>query len=101
MDDKTVMDRKVTLTGGEELSDSDHPSSPPSPARGEGVISGGRGGDAVAPADAELLDAYSRAVRVLHKNEQTYRLTPYVPAGGAPYPGTPVPARSSARCPRA
>jgi len=62
MDDKTVMDRKVALTGGEELSDSDHPSPPPSPARGEGVVSGGRGGDAVAPADAELLDAYSRAV---------------------------------------
>jgi len=44
MDDKTVMDRKVALTGGEDLG------------------SGGRGGDAAAPADAELLDAYSRAV---------------------------------------
>ncbi|MGA9030899.1 MAG: trypsin-like peptidase domain-containing protein, partial [Sulfuricaulis sp.] len=44
MDDKTVMDRKVTLTGGEDLG------------------GGGRGGEAVAPADAELLDAYSRAV---------------------------------------
>jgi hypothetical protein len=38
------MDRKVALTGGANLG------------------SGGRGGDAVAPADAELLDAYSRAV---------------------------------------
>ncbi|MBI3588753.1 hypothetical protein HY095_06150, partial [Candidatus Micrarchaeota archaeon] len=44
MDDKTVMDRKVALTGGEDLGN------------------GGRGGDAVVPADAELLDAYSRAV---------------------------------------
>jgi len=38
------MDRKVALTGGVDLG------------------GGGRGGDAVAPADAELLDAYSRAV---------------------------------------
>ena len=38
------MDRKVALMGGEDM------------------VSGGRGGDAVAPADAELLDAYSRAV---------------------------------------
>ena len=44
MDDKTVMDRKVALTGGEDLG------------------GGERGSDAVAPADAELLDAYSRAV---------------------------------------
>jgi len=44
MDKKTVMDRQVEPTGGEDL---------------------GRGGheaDALAPADAELLDAYSRAV---------------------------------------
>ena len=89
MDDKTVMDRKVVLTGGEELNDSDHPSPPlfppgreetararsagerstgpfsvsaSPPARGEGVIGGGRGNEPVPPADAELLDAYSRAV---------------------------------------
>ena len=44
MDDKTVMDRKVALTGGEDLG------------------GGGRAGEPEAPADAELLDAYSRAV---------------------------------------
>ena len=44
MENRTVLDRKVALTGGEDLG------------------GGGREGDAVAPADAELLDAYSRAV---------------------------------------
>ena len=53
MDDKTVMDRKVVLTGGEDMSD-------PSPLKGEGV--NGDGNEPVPPADAELLDAYSRAV---------------------------------------
>jgi len=43
MDDKTVMDRKVVMTGGENSG-------------------GSRGREPVAPADAELLDAYSRAV---------------------------------------
>ncbi len=44
MDDKTAMDQNVELTGSEDFG------------------SNMRAGDAVAPADTELLDAYSRAV---------------------------------------
>src|SRR3989344_1799804 len=65
MEKRTVMDRKVALTGGEELSDGDHPSSSPppypSPVKGEGINSGGS--ERGAPAGAELRQAYSRAVR--------------------------------------